>query len=289
MKVLKVFALLLVFTTDVNAGAVSAIIHPDLISRAILTDPTLTNITVGAHGTLGYAGSFASFHRTYVDAAPASIAFKSSVVVGDVSYSGVSSNWIRMDAVTNIASEFINFLFPGDAGGSISNALVAGFVVFSLTNNTGQQVNLDHIIIYGGGGSWCVCQVRPDYQSDTILALAHAATNGASTTGPVISLIPGKPYFRVLYRNPRGGDCCTKFYDPTNWSLVGESCSGMSGGGDGDNSWSAQFKVGYIGNIPQNIYIGDTYFIYDATDLDYFNIVHTVVLNGAVLNGFHTQ
>lgn len=254
-----------------EAGQVSAVIHADGQSRSILTADTLTNIFIGPHGYLAHGSSGSTnstFERTYIDATQGSEAFISSVTVSNVTYSGVATNWLRQDAVTNMEAEYISMQLPGGPDGIYTNLIVAGFVKFCVTNNTGSQVNLDHVVVYGGGG-WCVCQLSLD-TIGRIAILPHANTNGGSTFGPGFYITPCKTYFRVSYRDGIAGRCCMKIFDPADWSLIGEGCAGMYAG---EVSWEIEFKTGYIGNIPQNVYFGDQFMIYGATDSDYTNIV----------------
>ncbi len=255
------------------------IIIPDYGARGMLTRAVLSNIVVGAHGTLSYqegtqlgGGSATTWQRTYIDHTNSALAFQSLVTVTGTNYNGNSTNLIRFDAVTNLPDEFVNIQLRGDGASTITNLLVGALRNLAITNTTISDINLDLITLYDStGGSWAVAEMKAFPNSGSIEIYAHAAFGQTSVDGAPIALIQAKDYFFLLYRDVIGSRACLRVYDATSWALVGESICSMNVG----NTYLMQFPVGYIGNPPLNTYSGPTFVKFDANNTDYTNLIST--------------
>ena len=204
------------------------------MSSGLMDLSTLTNSDYGA-GTWKQPNDTDTLRITN----KASVAFPVSLTVSNQTVTETGTNWLHAPHNLTNALDAITYESPGPFGGGVYYKMrIATFLRLAATNNTGSQVNYDHLMMQGN--PFCVCQQQTSPGVNWLYA------HGPIANGNAFEVTPGKLYWVSLFRDDNTGVCRLKVYDPDNaFALLYTSTANM---GTGGSSWQAWFQANYIGN-----------------------------------------
>ena len=252
---MRVFGLIILFGCRVLAAdpiPVDWVMHMEGVNCGMLTEATVLDGMTGPaySANTEAAGDFTRFE------AIASVFTNSLSITCDGTNYTAGTNCIKAITETNLADDVFIIKFASADDSTITNVHLFGLVKWSFTNNTASLMNIDPVLVYGGGGSWFVSQWQTLTNNSMFRMVAHSnAGTGefANAEGltevemlwEIVFIANARGYFRL--RNASAG-----------YALIGEGSIAITPTVEPyGHFWMLHFKAGYIGDPLGAIYYDD--------------------------------